>query len=581
MRKTSILLICILLVTGTFLPFGDTMASNGSIAINTDMVNVRSGPGLSYSLVKQAKRGETYPIIKEKGDWIQIQLSTFKTGWVVSWLVSRENGESKKEAAITTNTKAKAQTDQLRIRSGPGTSFQIIGLINKGEQVQILDQNENWYKVDSQYGQGWASKEFFEVSANTSSKTATSQSNMMGQVTADIVNVREEPSGKSTVAGKLTKGTNVTILSQKSDWTKVSYSNLTGWVSSEFISKESNSSTATAKKEASNSVGTITADSLNVRSDTSYNSKIVGTVSKGESYSISEEKNSWVKIEYQPGSYGWVASWYIQKGSEKTSDSSQTTKVSKITILQDGTNIRVSPEVQSDVLLRADEGDTFSVTSIQNDWYQITLANGKTGYVAGWVVSADGSAPSIVKSGAGDYLKNKTIVLDPGHGGGDNGTTGANGTLEKELTLRTARLLYDKLTSAGANVYLTRSSDTFISLPSRVRAAQVYSADAFISLHYDSSVDRSVRGMTGYYYHDFQKPLANTVYTATVGQTKMNNRGVQFGDYHVLRENNKNAVLIELGYLSNPEEEVTLKSRGFQESAASGLYEGLARYFKQ
>jgi len=209
------------------------------------------------------------------------------------------------------------------------------------------------------------------------------------------------------------------------------------------------------------------------------------------------------------------------------------------------------------------------------------LDSGKTGYVAGWVVTADGSAPNIVKAGAEGYLKNKTIVLDPGHGGGDNGTTGANGTLEKELTLRTAKLLYDKLLSAGAHVYLTRNSDTFISLPSRVRAAQVYNADAFISLHYDSNEDRSVQGMTGYYYHSFQKPLATTVYSATVGQTKMKSRGVRFGDYHVLRENNKNAVLIELGYLSNPEEEMTLKSSGFQENAATGLFEGLARYFKQ
>ncbi|WP_042459078.1 SH3 domain-containing protein [Neobacillus dielmonensis] len=578
-RKNSILLVCILLIFGTFLPWGNTMASSGSIVIATDMVNVRSGPGLSYSLVKQAKRGEKYPVIKEKGDWVQIQLSTFKTGWVVSWLIAKENGESKTAVASSRNTKAKAITEQLRVRSGPGTSFQIIGLLAKGEEVQILDQNENWYKIDTQFGEGWASKEFFNTSTKTNNKTETSTTNL-GRVNVDLLNVREEPSSKSTNLGKLTKGTNVTILSEKNNWIEISYSQLTGWVSSEFITKQSETAPVTTKKTTSDTVGTITADSLNVRSGTSYNSSIVGTVSNGESYPIMEEKNGWTKIEYKPGNYGWVASWYINnKMSDK--ENGQASKASKITILQDGTNIRTSPDVQSDVMLRADEGEQFPVISVLNDWYLVKLDNGKTGYVAGWVVTTNGSAKNIVKTGAAGYLKNKTIVLDPGHGGGDNGTTGAKGTLEKELTLRTARLLYDKLVSAGANVYLTRNSDTFISLSSRVRAAQVNDADAFISLHYDSNLDRSVRGMTGYFYHSFQKPLANTVYTATVGQTKMKNRGVRFGDFHVIRENNKNATLIELGYLSNPEEEMTLTSSSFQESAATGLFEGLARYFKQ
>ncbi len=64
------------------------------------------------------------------------------------------------------------------------------------------------------------------------------------------------------------------------------------------------------------------------------------------------------------------------------------------------------------------------------------------------------------------------MFLIPGHGGVDNGTTGAGGTFEKELTLRTAKLLYDKLKAAGANVYLTRANDTYISLPSRVSFAE-------------------------------------------------------------------------------------------------------------
>jgi N-acetylmuramoyl-L-alanine amidase len=303
-------------------------------------------------------------------------------------------------------------------------------------------------------------------------------------------------------------------------------------------------------------------------------------VSKGQRFTILEEYNSWAKIEFETGSFGWVASWYLDKSTTQA-NTGQAAKENTVTILHNGTNIRKAPNVQSDVAQLADEGDTFSVKSLANDWYEITLKNGKSGWVAGWIVSINGAKQQIEKSGAEGYLKNKTIILDPGHGGGDNGTTGASGTLEKDLTLRTALLLYDKLRAAGANVYLTRNNDSYLSLPLRVNTAVAYRADAFISLHYDSNVDRSVRGMTGYYYHSFQQSLAETLYASMVGQTKLKNRGVRLGDFHVIRENSQKAVLMELGYLSNPEEELTLNSGQFQENAASGLFDGLARYFKK
>lgn len=141
-------------------------------------------------------------------------------------------------------------------------------------------------------------------------------------------------------------------------------------------------------------------------------------------------------------------------------------------------------------------------------------------------------------------------------------------------------LAYDKLKAAGAKVFLTRTNDTYVSLSSRVSTAVYKHADAFVSLHYDSSLDRSTRGMTGYYYHADQKQLAESLYSGVIFDTKLENRGVRVGDYYVIRENSQPAVLIELGYLSNPEEEMILDSVGYQENAATGIYDGLAHYFK-
>ncbi|CRK84260.1 N-acetylmuramoyl-L-alanine amidase cwlB [Neobacillus massiliamazoniensis] len=498
-KKMSLLLICIIFIFGTFLPQSKGMATSRSITIYADTVNIREGPSLSYPLVKQAKKGEKYTILQEKGDWTQIKVALGQTGWVANWLVTKESSQT--STSGNANATAVANTDQLRVRSGPGTSFRIIGVLNKGQAVTILDQNENWYEI--------------------------------------------------------------------------SFSNQRGWVSTDYIN------TQTAPKETqngNNGVVTVTADTLSVRKSADLNAAVIGTVEKGQQFTVLQEENNWVKIEYKPGSYGWAAGWYMDQAAANPSPE-KTNNENTVTILQDGSNIRKSPNGQADVISHAKEGDTFAISNIVNDWYEIKLSNGAKGYVAGWIVSVNGTAPNIEKQGPQNSLKNKTIVIDPGHGGVDNGTTGSSGTLEKNLTIKTAKLLYDKLRAAGANVYLTRTDDTYISLPARVSVSRSLQADAFVSLHYDSNTDPNVQGSTGYYYHPSQKSLAETVYTSTINETGLKNRGVRFGDFHVIRENSQKATLIELGYLSNPSEEMTLNSGSFQENAATGVFNGLARFF--
>ncbi|MEH7251822.1 SH3 domain-containing protein [Neobacillus niacini] len=572
LRKFILLLVSFTLIFAVFLP-QDIGAANDSVTIAEETVNIRNGPSLSYQLVKQVKKGEKFTILKEKGDWIQIQLSATKTGWVANWVVTKSS-KGTTMPSIDKKTTAEANTDQLRVRSGPGSSFRIIGYLNKGQAVTVLEDNENWLKVTAAFGEGWVAREYIDVK-NTTSNPSKKENSIGNGIVTDTLNIRSEPSETGTVIGKLTKGSTIRIFSKKSNWLEIEYANQKAWVSADYVQMGTESQPPKTEQE---SIGTVTASNLSVRSDSSLNSKIIGSVSKGQKFTILAEVNNWVKIEYQAGKIGWAAGWYFNR--DKTSPK-QLAKDSKVTILHNGTNIRKDPNTQSNVLQRANEGDSFPVKSVTNDWYEITLPNGTNGFIAGWLVTTNGAGPEIGKQGAEGYLRYKTIVIDPGHGGIDNGATGTSGTLEKELTLRTAHLLTDKLKAAGANVFLTRSNDSFLPLPSRVRMASVHQSDAFISLHYDSNIDRNVRGMTGYYFHSFQKKLAEAVYYSTNAQTKLKSRGVRSGDYHVIRENQRHAVLMELGYLSNPAEEMTLTSGQFQESVATGLFNGLARYFKE
>lgn len=126
---------------------------------------------------------------------------------------------------------------------------------------------------------------------------------------------------------------------------------------------------------------------------------------------------------------------------------------------------------------------------------------------------------------------------------------------------------------------MTRQSDEYVDLRKRVSIAHQVNADAFISLHYDAINNSSVRGYTTYYMNSHQKELANYVHKGLGDMISLKNRGVQPGNYLVLRENKQPAILIELGYLSNPTEEQHVTTRAFREQATHGIYNGIIDYF--
>ncbi|MCM3628192.1 N-acetylmuramoyl-L-alanine amidase [Paenibacillus glycanilyticus] len=173
-------------------------------------------------------------------------------------------------------------------------------------------------------------------------------------------------------------------------------------------------------------------------------------------------------------------------------------------------------------------------------------------------------------------MKGKTIVLDPGHGGKDVGSIGGTGTYEKDVTLPTALQVRDKLLELGATVVMTRDADTAISLDARTEIAQEENADLFISIHFDAFQTGDVYGMTTYYYNPQNQEIAQKIHEKFhKADLLTKDRGVRFGDYHVIRENTKPAVLLELGYISNKDEEIRMQSPSFQDEISTAIASGV------
>ena len=153
------------------------------------------------------------------------------------------------------------------------------------------------------------------------------------------------------------------------------------------------------------------------------------------------------------------------------------------------------------------------------------------------------------------------IVIDPGHGGIDSGAIGKNGVLEKDLVLQIAKQLTRKASSFNhkpATYYLTRYSDTLISLRHRTDLAKRLKADIFISLHFNDASNADAQGIEVYVYDGPSEYLEESVWLAytiqekLAGLTKQRIRGVKFADFQVLRDLSDScpAVLVELEFIN-------------------------------
>ncbi|MGM0396919.1 MAG: N-acetylmuramoyl-L-alanine amidase [Bacillota bacterium] len=182
-----------------------------------------------------------------------------------------------------------------------------------------------------------------------------------------------------------------------------------------------------------------------------------------------------------------------------------------------------------------------------------------------------------------------TIVVDAGHGGKDPGAV-AGSVHEKNINLTTSLKLRDALLSKGYNVIMTRDTDVFIDLYGRPRIANENNADLFISLHANATMSSTVNGLEILYCPaydsdkkiDDQFPFAEFVYNGILQQTGRTGRGIiKRPGLVVLRETIMPAILVETGYMTNPQELSLVLSDYYQNQVVQGIINGVEQYFRE
>ena len=222
--------------------------------------------------------------------------------------------------------------------------------------------------------------------------------------------------------------------------------------------------------------------------------------------------------------------------------------------------------------------------------------------------------------------RTRIVFIDPGHGGNDPGAVGYKRLKEKDVCLKIAKLMAERVNATpGFKAFLTRRGDYFVSLGGRARMAREHGADLFVSIHANDARNRSASGtevfflslsgatdeaarklaekenaadmvagvapgsddLTHIIFDMMQKEsmlrssyLAEAMHDNLLRHRKLTSRGVRQAGFAVLKNAGIPSVLVEVGFLSNPKEANLLKSSAFQRAAATLLKDAVVDYFK-
>ena len=215
----------------------ESNAEFGTGSVTGSVVNVRSGPSTSYGTVGQVSRGTTLPVVGVSGGWYKVTYNS-ATAYISSSYLSVSSG-SGGSAAPQGQPQSQAQGtgvitgNYVRMRSGPSTSYTILGTYNSGTKMSITGASGDWYAVNYNGQSGYVYKQYLSQSGATASVTEMSATPAL---TTAGVNLREGPSTAYTSKRVLMAGTSVTVNGKSGQWYRVDYSGISGYIHGDYLS---------------------------------------------------------------------------------------------------------------------------------------------------------------------------------------------------------------------------------------------------------------------------------------------------------------------------------------------------------
>ncbi|WP_455540165.1 SH3 domain-containing protein [Terrisporobacter sp.] len=227
----------------------------------------------------------------------------------------------------------------LNVRSGPSTSYRVIGSLKKGNEITIISSQDGWYKIKYKSTTGWISRDYVQIKSSSVTEGSDSTTNNKKLVATANLNVRSGDSTSYKVIGYIRKNNMVEMLGvANSGWYKVKLSDGTIGYASNLYLKESSSNLEDSSNNTSNNVDNnlgnnttvietlVATANLNFRSGPSTSNSIVGVVYKGDKVSVIEHtNNNWYKAKLSNGKVGYCSTKYLKSQNDIDSSTNKPT----------------------------------------------------------------------------------------------------------------------------------------------------------------------------------------------------------------------------------------------------------------
>ncbi|MED4686219.1 SH3 domain-containing protein [Bacillus mycoides] len=297
------------------------------------------------------------------------------------------------QASASNSSSYTVNASVLHVRAGSSTSHDIISRVYNGQSLNVIGEENGWFKINHNGKTGYVSGEFVSKNGKKTNNNVSTGGN--NTVTADVLRVRTAPNTSSSVSGRVYEGQTLNVIGQENGWVKINYNGKVGYVSGEFVSGvssnagSSNNNTNNTVKPASGNY-TVNVSSLRVRTGPSTSHTTIGSVKKGQVVQVVGEVQDWFKINYA-GQTAYLSKDYVTKGgsNENTTQGNNQEQNNNVTVQTGGTyvvnatslRVRTGPATYHSVIGGVLNGTKLNVIGSEGSWFKVNY-QGKTGYVS-------------------------------------------------------------------------------------------------------------------------------------------------------------------------------------------------------
>lgn len=297
------------------------------------------------------------------------------------------------QASTSNSSSYTVNASVLHVRAGSSTSHDIISRVYNGQTLNVIGEENGWFKIIHNGKTGYVSGEFVSKNGEKTNNNVSTGGN--NKVTADVLRVRTAPNTSSSVSGRVYEGQTLNVIGQENGWVKINHNGKVGYVSGEFVSGVS-SNAGSSNNNTNNTVNpasgnyTVNVSSLRVRTGPSTSHTTIGSVKKGQVVQVVGEVQDWFKINYA-GQTAYLSKDYVTKGgsNENTTQGNNQEQNNNVTVQTGGTyvvnatslRVRTGPATYHSVIGGVLNGTKLNVVGSEGSWFKVNY-QGKTGYVS-------------------------------------------------------------------------------------------------------------------------------------------------------------------------------------------------------